>query len=143
MRKSILSAIALATMIFGASVQAQAASLVAHVSISNQTMTVSQYGRVIYTWKVSTARAGYVTPRGSWKPKRMHKMWYSRKYDMSPMPYSVFYNGGYAVHGTGAVKQLGRPASHGCVRLATGNAATFYSLVRQIGPANTRIVVSN
>ena len=70
-------------------------------------------------------------------------MWYSRKYDMSPMPYSVFYNGGYAVHGTNYVKNLGRPASHGCIRLQTGNAAKFYSLVQQVGRANTRITVVN
>ncbi len=73
----------------------------------------------------------------------MHRMWYSRKYEMSPMPYSVFFRGGYAIHGTGYVKQLGRPASHGCVRLATSNAAQFYSLVREMGPGNTRIIVTN
>ena len=83
-------------------------------------MTVSKHGRVIYSWPVSTARKGYVTPRGNYRPTRLHQMWYSRKYDMSPMPYSVFFRGGYAIHGTGYVKQLGRPASHGCVRLRHG-----------------------
>ena len=73
----------------------------------------------------------------------MHKMWYSRKYEMSPMPYSVFYHGGYAVHGTGAVKQLGRPASHGCVRLQTANAATFYSLVREVAANGVRRAAGN
>ena len=70
-------------------------------------------------------------------------MWHSRKYDWSPMPYSIFFRGGYAIHGTGYVKQLGRPASHGCVRLNTANAATLYSLVNQVGRGNTRIVVVN
>ncbi len=143
MKKLLLTALACATVMFGASNIASAAGLVARVSISSQTMTVERNGQVIHRWKVSTARKGYVTPRGTWRPKRMHKMWYSRKYDNSPMPYSVFYHGGYAIHGTGAVKSLGRPASHGCVRLATGNAARFYSLVREIGPGNTRIVVTN
>lgn len=130
-------------MLLCASSQSLAASLVARVSLSTQTMTVSKHGRVIYSWPVSTARKGYVTPRGSWRPTRLHKMWYSRKYEMSPMPYSVFYHGGYAVHGTGAVKRLGTPASHGCVRLHTSNAAKFYTLVKQIGPGNTRIIVTN
>ena len=124
-------------------VSAQAATVVAHVNVSTQTMTVTKYGRVLYTWPVSTARRGYVTPRGSYRPTRMHKMWYSRKYDDAPMPYSVFYHGGYAVHGTSHVGNLGRPASHGCVRLRTKNAAAFYSLVREVGPGNTRIVVSD
>lgn len=143
MGKSILTAIAFATLFFGFSNLASAAGLVARVNISSQTMTVEKHGRVIHTWRVSTARKGYVTPRGSWRPTRLHRMWYSRKYDNSPMPYSVFYYGGYAIHGTGYVKNLGRPASHGCVRLATANAAKFYSLVKAMGPGNTRIVVTN
>ena len=68
-------------------------------------------------------------------------MWYSRKYDNSPMPHSIFFYGGYAIHGTDAVKSLGRPASHGCVRLHPGNAKRLYNLVKAHGAGNTRIVV--
>jgi len=143
MKQSILVAMAFATMLFGATAQGWSASLVARVDVSNQTMTVSKNGRVIHRWRVSTARSGYWTPRGTWSPKRLHRMWYSRKYEMSPMPYSVFYHGGYAIHGTNYVKSLGRPASHGCIRLQTGNAAQFYALVQQVGRANTRITVVN
>lgn len=142
MKKTMLMAAMLAGLCFGAP-QAIAASLVARIDVGSQTMTVSRQGQVLYRWKVSTARRGYVTPRGTYRPQRLHRMWYSRKYDMSPMPWSVFYHGGYAIHGTNAVKRLGKPASHGCVRLHTANAATFYALVREVGPANTRIVVAN
>jgi lipoprotein-anchoring transpeptidase ErfK/SrfK len=120
---------------------ASAAGLVAKIDISAQRMHVYQNGRLAYTWPVSTGRKGYGTPTGTYRPQRLHRMWYSRKYDNSPMPYSVFFRGGYAVHGTSYVKQLGRPASHGCVRLATGNARTFYNLVRAAGSSNTRIVL--
>ena len=106
-------------------------------------MTVVKDGKVLYNWKVSTARSGYSTPRGSYKPTRMHTMWYSKKYHNSPMPYSVFFRGGYAIHGTSAVSALGRPASHGCVRLHTDNAAQFYALVKQVGAGNTRITITN
>lgn len=141
MKKVALVAAALLASAFSFSTESRADSLVARINVSEQTMQVIRYGRVLYTWRVSTARRGYVTPSGSWRPKRMHRMWYSRKYDMSPMPYAVFYNGGYAVHGTNAVGRLGTPASHGCVRLDTNNAAKFYALVQEIGPGNTRIVV--
>ena len=120
-----------------------AASLEARVSIADQTMTVSRYGQVLHTWKVSTARSGYKTPSGEWRPYRMHVMWRSIKYDNAPMPYAVFYDGGYAIHGTTAVSRLGTPASHGCVRLLTENAQTFYDLVKEVGPGNTRVIVSN
>jgi lipoprotein-anchoring transpeptidase ErfK/SrfK len=71
----------------------------------------------------------------------MERMWYSRKYEWSPMPHALFFRGGYAIHGTYAVRQLGRPASHGCVRLAPGNARTLFEMVRARGGA--QIIVSN
>ena len=119
-----------------------AAGLVAHIDISSQTMTVSKYGFVVHRWKVSTARSGYYTPTGQYRPQRMARMWYSRKYDNSPMPYSIFFRGGYAIHGTNHVKRLGTPASHGCIRLQTGNAAALYSMVQQVGPKNVKIVIT-
>jgi lipoprotein-anchoring transpeptidase ErfK/SrfK len=143
MMRSILIAVSFVALLFAGATQGMAASLVAKIDVSTQTMTVSQQGRVVHVWKVSTARAGYVTPRGTYRPQRLHRMWYSKKYHNSPMPYSVFYHGGFAIHGTGAVGRLGTPASHGCVRLLTANAATFYSLVKQYGPGNTRIIVAN
>ena len=122
---------------------ANAATVVAHVDVASQTMTVSRQGKLLYTWKVSTARKGFDTPAGTWRPYRIHQLWKSRKYDDAPMPYAVFYDRGWAVHGTTAVSRLGRPASHGCVRLATSNAKAFYDLVREVGPGNTRITVVN
>lgn len=143
MKKFVLMATVLATALFGMSVASRPATLVANIDVSTQTMTVSKYGQVVYRWSVSTARKGYFTPRGSYRPQWATRMWYSRKYDNSPMPYSVFFHGGYAIHGTGAVRNLGRPASHGCVRLHPANAATFYAMVKEAGFGNTRIVVAN
>ena len=119
-----------------------AASILAKVDISEQTLKVYVDGWPRYTWPVSTARAGYRTPTGSFRAQRMEAMWYSRKYDMSPMPHSVFFYGGFTIHGTGYIKRLGTPASHGCVRLHPANATLFYDLVRSYGMANTQIVVT-
>jgi len=143
MKKFVVMATMLATALFGMSIASRAANLVANIDVSSQTMTVTKYGQVLYRWNVSTARKGYFTPRGNYRPQWTARMWYSRKYDNSPMPYSVFFHGGYAIHGTGAVRNLGRPASHGCVRLHPANAATFYAMVKEAGFGNTRIVVAN
>ncbi len=86
-----------------------------------------------YTWPVSTARSGYSTPRGSYAPTGLQRMHYSKKYHMSPMPYSIFFRGGYAIHGTYATGALGRPASHGCVRLSPAHAAQLYHMVQTEG----------
>ena len=115
------------------------AGVLASIDLSSQTMNVYVNGIHYHSWKVSTARRGYRTPTGNYRPTRMHRMWRSRKYNMSPMPYSIFYRGGYAIHGTYDIKRLGRRASHGCVRLHPSNARRLYRLVRQYGPKNTRI----
>jgi len=125
---------------FGTS-NADAAKVVAKVDISDQKMRVYINGIPRHSWKVSTGRSGYRTPVGSYNPTRTHKMWHSRTYNMSPMPYSVFFHRGYAVHGTNQVKRLGRPASHGCVRLHTKNAKRLYSLVKKYGRANVQIKI--
>ena len=141
MRRVIMAALAaLSVSIYSA--PTFAANLVAQISLSQQQMIVSENGIVRYRWKVSTARKGYVTPQGSWSAKWLSRNHRSRKYDNAPMPYAIFFNGGYAVHATFDTKRLGRPASHGCVRLSPNNAATFYQLANTHGLANTRIVIS-
>ena len=107
--------------------------VVAHVDLSSQRMTVTRGGTHLYSWPVSSGRKGYRTPTGTYRVGRMHKRYFSRKYDGAPMPYAMFFRGGYAIHGTNAIKRLGRPASHGCVRLHPANAATLFSLVKRHG----------
>lgn len=126
---------------FGWTGASDAASVVARVNISTQTMTVTQNGAVKYRWRVSTARAGKVTPTGSWSAKWLSKNHRSSRYNNAPMPYAIFYNGNYAVHGTNQVSRLGRPASAGCVRLDTANAAKLFALTQRVGLKNVRIVV--
>ena len=86
-----------------------------------------------FDFPISSARAGDSTPRGYYRPQRLVRMHYSKKYHNSPMPHSIFFRGGYAIHGTGAVSQLGRPASHGCIRLSRANAALLYEMVQDEG----------
>ncbi|WAC29612.1 L,D-transpeptidase [Ancylobacter sp. SL191] len=114
----------------------------AHIDISTQTMEVWVDGWRRYTWPISSARKGYRTPTGNFQPYRMHRRYFSRKYDNAPMPYAIFFNGGYAIHGTSDLRRLGRPASHGCVRLHPQNAATFFALVSEVGRVNTDIVIT-
>ena len=132
--------IVIVALLLGALTQAQA-GIVVTVDKSAQRLTVSVDGARRYDWPVSTARIGYRTPNGSYRPERLERQWFSRKYDWSPMPHSIFFNGGYAIHGSYEISRLGRPASHGCIRLHPNNAAILYRLVQErVG--DTRIVVT-
>jgi lipoprotein-anchoring transpeptidase ErfK/SrfK len=104
-------------------------------------MSVELDGVPQYRWAVSTGRAGYGTPNGTFKPQRLERSWFSKKYYNSPMPHAIFFHGGYAIHGSHEIKRLGGPASHGCVRLHPSNAATLFNLVKSAGKPNTKIVV--
>jgi len=140
--KRWLALLGLATLLAWApALPASAATLVAKVSLSTQTMTVLQNGKVRYTWRVSTARDGKVTPTGSWTAKRFARFHRSSRYGNAPMPYSIFYSGNFSVHGTNATSQLGNPASAGCIRLSRKNARTLFSMAKQAGLRNTRVVV--
>jgi L,D-transpeptidase catalytic domain len=118
-------------------------AVVVNIDISSQSMSVRVNGWPYGYWAVSTARAGYHTPRGSYRVQRMAKVYYSKKYDNAPMPNSVFFYGGFAIHGTGHIRSLGRPASHGCVRLHPSNAAQLFALVQEYGPRRTRITLTD
>lgn len=103
------------------------------IDLSNQSMHVTSASGGDYDWAVSTGRPGHRTPTGVYHPKAMYVMVHSAKYDNAPMPHSIFFTGGYAIHGTGDVGRLGHVASHGCVRLAPENAATLFEMVKHEG----------
>jgi lipoprotein-anchoring transpeptidase ErfK/SrfK len=141
MRNFLFAAMAILSFL-ASTVIAEAGSVVAKINLSTQTMTVTQNGFTKYTWKVSTARRGYVTPVGNYRAYWASRHHRSRKYDNAPMPYAIFFKGGYAVHATYDLKRLGRPASHGCVRLHPDNAAVFFGLAQQVGLANTKVIIT-
>ncbi len=129
--------------LFASAVSAQAQEsirVVAFVDLTEQTLIVAVDGEPAYEWPISSGRAGYETPGGVFKPTFLSIDHWSKLYD-APMPYAVFFNGDIATHGTEEVGKLGAPASHGCIRLAPENAATFYSLVEEFGQRAVRVAV--
>ena len=72
------------------------ASVVVTIDKSAQRMSVAVNGAVQYTWPVSTGRAPYGTPTGTYSPQMMARRWFSSKYYNSPMPHSIFFYKGYA-----------------------------------------------
>jgi lipoprotein-anchoring transpeptidase ErfK/SrfK len=136
-------ALAAAFVIAGLAWTPAHAAVVVQIDKSSQRMAVSVDGMTRYNWPVSTGRSGYGTPSGVYHPQLMARRWFSRKYYNSPMPHSIFFYYGFAIHGTNDISRLGGPASHGCVRLHPSHAAALFALVQRSGPGNTRIEISN
>lgn len=120
-----------------------ASKILIKIDKAAQKMTVSVDGEERYHWPVSTGRAGYSTPSGTFTATSMNEIWYSKQWDNAPMPHAIFFTrDGHAIHGTNEVRHLGQPASHGCVRISPQNAATLFTLVADNGLKNTQVVLA-
>ena len=133
----VLTAVGMTALLM--TTQTTQAGIGINVNLNTQRMSVFVDGNHYATWKVSTGKRGHTTPTGRYRVQSMERMHYSRKYNNAPMPHSIFYSGGFAIHATDAIWRLGRVASHGCVRLHPDNAADLYALVQRNGRKSTSI----
>jgi lipoprotein-anchoring transpeptidase ErfK/SrfK len=123
-------------------VPAEPPSIIATINVPKQELTVTIDGVVTYVWPVSTGRDGVaITPAGTFKVQSMHVITYSRLFNNAPMPWAIFYDGHYAIHGTTAIHLLGRTASMGCTRLHPDNAKILFNLVKERGPQSLQVIV--
>jgi lipoprotein-anchoring transpeptidase ErfK/SrfK len=139
----LLCLLALAvTALISASSTARAEIVIA-IDTAAQRMTVSVDGSKRWTWPASTGASGYLTPIGNYRVLRMEEHYVSKEWDDAPMPHSIFFTKrGHAIHGSSHTKLLGRPVSHGCVRLNPANAARLFQIVRSRDLNATTVTVN-
>ena len=106
----LVVAVALAAAAHASDAQAK---LDLYVDKSNQRITVVRDGYVRYVWPVATARDSYAPPNGVYTPARLER-------SNSPMPYTISFHDGYAMHGSYDLTNLSGPASHGSIRPCAG-----------------------
>jgi L,D-transpeptidase catalytic domain len=142
LQKLLRSSLLLATGLALLSVSAASAEVLISVDKTTQHMTVSVDGAARYEWPVSTGRPGYNTPNGTFHPLSMNTMHHSKEFENAPMPDSIFFTRGYAIHGYTHTPFGIAAVSHGCVRLPPTDAAALFQLVKENGMGDTTIVVS-
>ena len=120
---------------------AEPREITAYIDKSEQRMSVHVNGRARYSWPVSTARRGKITPNGTFTAYFLSRHHRSSLYDNAPMPYSIFFHSHYAIHGTDQISRLGRPASAGCIRLHPDNARILFDLTKTVGLDNMKVVI--
>ena len=125
---------------------AGAADAAVQVTIDKNTQTMEVAVDGVHRfgpWPVSSGVPSHETPNGTFRAFRMEADHFSKEWDDAPMPHSIFFTKiGHAIHGTEAARNLGNPASHGCVRLSKENAAKLYALVEQQGVLNTTVTLT-
>ncbi|HEY8978620.1 MAG TPA: L,D-transpeptidase [Streptomyces sp.] len=103
---------------------------VACVDLSRQLMWVQQGKRILYRpVPVRSGRDGYETRTGTHRVYLRHKDHRSSLYNRSPMPYSQFFDGGQAFHGS--YGNLFKGGSHGCVNLRVSDARKLWGVLKK------------
>lgn len=132
MRRILLLIASVIVVVHGPIASPATAKVMIYVDLDTQEMTVTKDDSGARVWKVSSGREGFETPTGAFTVQRLDANHFSDQYDQSPMPYSIFFSEGVAIHGTNH-GGLGHPASHGCVRLSIPHARLLYSWVKRYG----------
>lgn len=86
-------------------------------------LLIGKLGHVKRAIHISTARPGYSTPRGIFHIYRKEVMSWSTLFNVW-LPYADYFTGGFAFHEYPDVP--GYPASHGCIRIANGDAQVVW-----------------
>jgi hypothetical protein len=104
------------------------------VDLTNQRVRAWQYDTMVYSTVASTGRPAVPTLTGTfrtylhlrygdmagWTPDR-------GSYSLTNVPYIMYYDRGYAIHGTYWHANFGTPQSAGCVNLPTPDAGWIYN----------------
>lgn len=103
-----------------------------HVRLSEQTLVAYEGDRPVYATVVSTGRDGFETPTGLHRIQSKHvtatmdDLSSEDPYLIEDVPWVMYFEGSYALHGAFWHSRFGRPRSHGCVNLAPDDARWLF-----------------
>ncbi len=111
------------------------------IDLSSQRLIAWRGNQQLYAVIVSTGTAATPTPTGVFAIQSMHRTarMQGDDYDVPDVPFTMYYQGSYAIHGAYWHSRFGTPVSHGCVNVAIDHAEWLFNWA-SIG---TPVVVQN
>lgn len=104
-----------------------------HVDLSEQVLVAYEGDRAVFTTTVSTGREGFATPTGIFRIQSKHVTTTmddlsagDEAYSIEDVPWTMYFDGNFALHGAFWHNQFGRVRSHGCVNLAPYDARYLF-----------------
>lgn len=115
------------------------------VDLTRQRLTAYQGNTPVFEATVSTGLPNTPTVVGQfriyWKLTATNMI--GPGYNLRDVPYTMYFHGGYALHGTYWHSNFGQPMSHGCVNLRTEDAEWLFEWADPSLPAGIGSVRSN
>lgn len=109
------------------------------VDLSAQKLMAHEGQETIFTSRVSTGISRYPTPTGRFRIYAKYRSTRMRGpgYDLPNVPWTMYFYGGFGIHGTYWHRNFGHPMSHGCINMKTTEAKRLY----QWAPIGTLVVI--
>lgn len=109
------------------------------IDISDQKLTAWQGDVPVFETIVSTGKPGWRTLPGTFAVYRKYEQtrMVGVDYDTPDVPWTMYYSGGFAIHGAYWHNNFGTPVSHGCVNLRVPEAKALY----EWAPMGTEVIV--
>jgi lipoprotein-anchoring transpeptidase ErfK/SrfK len=135
-------ALSLALMTIGVRLPAQASStdskMVAlrqssdrwiEVRLKTQRLVAWEGNKPVYAIVVSTGTEEHPTRSGVFAIQSKHDLarMQGADYDVPDVPFTMYYDNSYAIHGAYWNRQFGTPVSHGCVNVAVNHAEWLFN----------------
>lgn len=115
------------------------------VNLTSQQVIAWEGETPVFTFSASTGLPNTPTVTGEY-----HIYWKLEKtlmtgpnYYLPDVPYTMYFYGGYGLHGTYWHNNFGQPMSHGCVNLETGNAQKLFEWADPVLPPGQTQVTSS
>jgi lipoprotein-anchoring transpeptidase ErfK/SrfK len=98
------------------------------VNVATQRLVAWEGRTPVYAVVVSTGTDSHPTLAGSFAVQSKYRTarMQGEDYDVPDVPYTMYYSGGYAIHGAYWHRRFGTPVSHGCVNVAVDHAKWLY-----------------
>ena len=104
-----------------------------HVDLSEQTLVAYEGDTAVYATVISSGKEGYEPPTGLFEVQQKYISTTMNAtdpidgfYEVEEVPWTLYYHGGYALHGAYWHTDFGKVRSHGCTNVAPVDARWLY-----------------
>ncbi len=104
-----------------------------HVDLSEQTLVAYEGDEPVYATLISSGKEGYEPPTGLFQVQQKYISTTMNAtdpidgfYEVEEVPWTLYYHGGYALHGAYWHTDFGKVRSHGCTNIAPVDARWLY-----------------
>lgn len=114
------------------------------VILSEQRVVAWEGAKAVMSFPASTGLPGTPTRVGQFHiyQKYLSTRMTGPGYNLPNVPYTMYYDGGYSLHGTYWHNNFGQPMSHGCINLSTEDAEQLFAWAGPVIPEGSRQVTA-